>query len=245
MLKFFAFFDLEKLKKIFTALLLERSILVVSRDLENLTSCGLSLEYLIYPLEWLHTFIPIVPEHIGLELFNQPFPFIFGTHTSVFEKLDQHQLENAVILLVDEKKILNGDRDHLPGNLNDYLTKKLDYFGRSSMDEESGSSGSSISSNKINTYNLLNTGSIKPFVDCVTTIIGNYREYLLFNDEKQEFQIDEIAYFKLKNVYTEQDAQNQSKKYNSNNNEFYHQFRITQSFEEVSLILDSMFSKSF
>jgi hypothetical protein len=66
LLKFFAFFDLDKLKQIFTALLLERSVLVVSRDLENLTSCGLSFEYLLYPLEWLHTFVPIVPEHIDL-----------------------------------------------------------------------------------------------------------------------------------------------------------------------------------
>jgi hypothetical protein len=229
--KFFAFFDLESLKKIFTALLLERSILVVSKDLENLTSCGLSFEYLMYPLEWLHTFIPIVPEHIGMELFNQPFPFIFGTHTSVYEKMDRFQLENAVILLVDEKKVLNGDRDRLPNNINEYLTKKLDYFNNN--DDESGSRSSSRSSHNYNINSLLSTGSIKPFVDSVMMIIDNYREYLLFNYEKDEFRIDEIAYFKLKNVYTEKDSAGQ--KYNSNNNEFYHQFRMTQSFEEVNI----------
>lgn len=144
MLKFFAFFDLQKLKQIFTALLLERSLLVVSRDLENLTSCGLSFEYLLYPLEWLHTFVPIVPEHIDLHVFNQPFPFIYGVHQCVYEKLNVSQLENCVVILVDERKIICGrgasggacgssvslsnKTTILPQNIDEFLTKRLDYF---------------------------------------------------------------------------------------------------------------------
>lgn len=100
LLKFFAFFDLEKIIKIFTALLLERHILIVSKDIENMTACALSLEYLIYPLEWLHAFAPIMPEHIDPLVFNQPFPFIYGVHTAIYEKLSQSQKDDAFILLV-------------------------------------------------------------------------------------------------------------------------------------------------
>jgi hypothetical protein len=233
-MKFFAFFDLDKLKKIFTALILERSILVVSRDLENLTSCGLSLEYLMYPLEWLQTFVPIMPEHIGIDVFNQPFPFIYGTHPSVYERLDHSQLENALVLLVDEKKVLNGDRERLPDNINTYLTKRLDYFGQQQQDISMNSA--SASSNRVNMYNLLNTGSIKPFVDSVLMIIDNYRDYMVFDYEKSVFRFDEVAYFKIKNEYTDKDAVGASKKYDLNNTGFYHQFRTTQSFMEVFLL---------
>jgi len=100
LLKFFAFFDLEKIIKIFTALLLERHIMIVSKDLENMTACALSLEYLIYPLEWFHAFTPIMPEHIDSLIFNQPFPYIYGVHTSIYEKLSQNQKDDAFILLV-------------------------------------------------------------------------------------------------------------------------------------------------
>ena len=110
LLKFFAFFDLDKIIKIFTALLLERHILIVSKDLENLTSCALSLEYLIYPLEWFHMFAPIMPEHIDIHVFYQPFPFIYGIHTCIYEKLTQSQLDECVILQVDERQVINGDK---------------------------------------------------------------------------------------------------------------------------------------
>ena len=222
-MKFFAFFDLEKLKKIFTALLLERSILVVSKDLENLTSCGLSLEYFMYPLEWLHTFVPIVPEHIDTNIFNQPFPFIYGTHTKIYEKLDHSQVENAVILLVDERKVINGERDVLPSNICHYLTKELEYFDRN-LNKDVGN---------VNTRHLLNTGSIRPFIRSVLTIIDDYRQYLLFDYQRNEFRLDENEFFKIKHVLCENDLGSQSQRYNANNNEFYHQFRMTQSFEEV------------
>lgn len=236
LMKFFAFFDLDKLKKIFAGLLLEQSILVVSKDLENLTSCGLSLEYFIYPLEWLHTFVPIVPEHIDAHVFNQPFPFIYGTHTCIYEKLNKHQLENVIVLLVDERRIVTSDggRDKLPVNIDYYLTKQLDYFKQSGgMQSNSDESRYSMSSAKVNTVNLLSTGSIRPFVDSVLNILGNYRLYMSFDPDRNDYRLDEVAFFKLKNVYTERDSSaNSGQKYNSNGNEFYHEFRITQSFEE-------------
>ena len=127
-MKFFAFFDLNKLLKIFTALILERRILIVSKDIENLTACALALEYLIYPLEWFHAFAPILPEHIDLFLFYQPFPYIYGIHTSIYSKLNESQLNESVIILVDEREVLNCDKDQLPKSISHDIKKKLKFL---------------------------------------------------------------------------------------------------------------------
>lgn len=235
LLKFFAFFDLEKIIKIFTALLLERHILIVSKDLENLTSCALSLEYLIHPLEWFHAFAPIMPEHIDIYVFNQPFPFIYGIHPCIYDKLTQTQLDECVILKVDERQVINGDRDQLPDNVTEYLRRKLKFFQESSTENSSfyENQSFSISSNSnnvvsLNKYDrLLRTGTIQAFLDSVLMIIDDYRNYLKFNIKKNEYELNEDIYFQMKNVTNEK-----SKKYFNGEKEFYHEFRITQGFEE-------------
>ena len=223
--------------------MLERSILIVSKDLENLTSCSLALEYLLYPLEWLHTFVPIMPEHIDIHVFNQPFPFVYGIHTCIYEKLNKSQLENPVILLVDERQVINGDRDHLPDNIVHHLAKKLKYFqeantdSSTSMDHYSSHSSHKMGLN-IEKYDLLRTGPIKSFLDSVLMIIDDYREYLLYDFNKDEYQLNENVYFQMKNVANESNNHVNSStsthvsKYISNENEFYHEFRVTQAFEE-------------
>jgi hypothetical protein len=220
LLKFFAFFDLDIITKIFTALLLERSILVVSKDLENLTACGLSFEYLLYPLEWLHTFVPIMPEHIDLFIFNQPFPFIYGIHTCTYKKLlDKFPMDHAIILLVDEKQILNADKDRLPDNLVQHLNKKLKYF----QEMETHSIGEYKKQ-----FDLLRQGPIKAFMDAVLTIVDDYREYILYDVPSNEFKFDQNAFLQLKNV----DIINQQQVNRMELKGFYYEFLETQSFTE-------------
>ncbi len=207
-----------------------------------MTSCSLALEYLLYPLEWLHTFVPIMPEHIDLHVFNQPFPFVYGIHTCIYEKLNKSQLDNPVILLVDERQVINGDRDHLPDNIVNHLAKKLKYFQEASADSTTSMDHYSSSKMGLNIekYDLLRTGPIKAFLDSVLMIIDDYREYLLYDFNKDEYQLNENIYFQMKNVLNESNNVNNGNiftsthapKYISNENEFYHEFRITQAFEE-------------
>ena len=233
--------------------------MVVSKDLENLTSCGLAFEYLLYPLEWLHTFVPIVPDHIDMHLFYQPFPFIYGIHTCIYEKLNKSQLDNAIILLVDDRQIINPYKDQLPENITNFLYKRLKFFQDSDNNGMSSSggigSGGGVSSgnqmsmygleaqtNKSNSniekYDLLRTGPIKAFMDAVLIVIDDYREYLIYDQNTNEFKLNEVVYFQMKDVYDESSASNEHQnpnKYRSNENEFYHEFRITQAFEEVCI----------
>ncbi len=82
------------------------------------------------------------------------------------------------------------------------------------------------SSTKILKYSntLLNTGTLEVFLDCVLLIIDDYRKYLKYDQTSNEFKFDENIYFQMKNV---NNINNELKK-----NEFYHEFRTTQAFEE-------------
>jgi hypothetical protein len=181
-----------------------------------------------------------MPEHIDLHVFNQPFPFVYGIHTCIYEKLNKSQLDNPVILLVDERQVINGDRDHLPDNIVHHLAKKLKYFQEANSDSTNSMDHYSSSKMGLNIekYDLLRTGPIKSFLDSVLMIIDDYREYLVYDFNKDEYQLNENIYFQMKNVAFDSSNVNNSNmsthvsKYISNENEFYHEFRITQAFEE-------------
>jgi hypothetical protein len=72
------------------------------------------LEFQVFINIRLHAFAPILPEHIDQFIFYQPFPYIYGIHTSIYQKLSPAHLNESVILLVDEHEVLNADNDHLP-----------------------------------------------------------------------------------------------------------------------------------
>ena len=179
-------------------------------------------------------------------MFNQPFPFIYGVHQCIFEKLNINQLENCMVILVDDRKIIHGGgrtADILPQNIDEYLTKRLEYF----RSQEEGAfataalnGGSSSSSSSTSTISLLQTATIKAFLDSVMMVIDDYREYLVYDAQSDEYRLDEAIFFKMKGVYNEDAAANHghasnsnSSRYHSDENEFYHEFRITQAFEEV------------
>ena len=219
--QFFAFFDLEKIIKIFTALLLERRILIVSKHHDKLTSCALSMEYLIYPLEWFYQFNPIMPECINIMIYDSPFPFIFGIHPCIYEKLSITELKEVVVLDVDERQVIYGNKVveiNLPENISAKLEKKLQFFKESS----------SIYKGSIT--HLLGSSTMQAFRDSIVQITGNYRNFLNYNEKENEYEFDEIKFFRMKGVYKKTDG---GEKYDNKENEFYHEFRITRAFEQV------------
>ena len=225
-MKFFAFFDLNKLIKIFTGLLLERRILIVSESLERISSCALSLEALIYPLEWLQAFVPLLPEHIDRFIFYQPFPYIYGVHTSIYKQLNTQQLNDTLILLVDEREILNGDRDELPKNIAQEIRKKLKFFHENN-NQSRGQARSKFD-------NLLKTGPIKAFQDAVLALVADYRSYVLFDEKTKTFKVNDEVFYAIKEKSSSSASTSSSSNNSSSQSQFYREFRMTVQFEEVS-----------
>ena len=60
-----------------SALLLERHIILTSKSLQKLSDCCNAAIALIYPLEWQHVFIPILPRKL-LDFVCSPTPYLIG-----------------------------------------------------------------------------------------------------------------------------------------------------------------------
>ncbi len=87
---------------VLAVILIERQILFISSQYSLLTLCAEGITSLIYPLRWVHAYIPILPTAL-LGALGAPFPFIFGIHAKTYE--DNHYLvapETVKIFLDDD-----------------------------------------------------------------------------------------------------------------------------------------------
>jgi hypothetical protein len=68
-------------------LLLERSILVVSDNLQQVSMCACALIELLKPFEWASAFMPVLPRRM-LDFINSPVPFIAGVSVHDFTEIE-------------------------------------------------------------------------------------------------------------------------------------------------------------
>lgn len=95
-----------------SALLAEQHILVVSDSLSPLTDVIGAMISLIYPLEWPHILVPVLPTHLQ-EFLEAPIPFLIGTTRAVFCSVPESVLtgvnsaagEGIVVIDLDEDTI--------------------------------------------------------------------------------------------------------------------------------------------
>ncbi|CAA6666159.1 unnamed protein product [Spirodela intermedia] len=74
--------DVDNLIKLFTAVLLERRILLRSNKYALLTLVSEAICHLIYPFRWQHVYIPLL-FFKGVEYIDAPTPYMMGLHSGV------------------------------------------------------------------------------------------------------------------------------------------------------------------
>ncbi|KAK1665267.1 hypothetical protein QYE76_053426 [Lolium multiflorum] len=74
--------DVDKLIQLFTAVLLERRILLRSNKYTLLTLVSEAICHLIYPIRWQHVYIPIIFSS-GVDYIDAPTPYMMGLHSGV------------------------------------------------------------------------------------------------------------------------------------------------------------------
>ncbi|XP_076450251.1 uncharacterized protein LOC143286535 isoform X2 [Babylonia areolata] len=102
----------DKLIQVFASMLMERRLILCSRNLSALTQTIQALVALLYPFHWQHVYIPLLPPDM-LEVCAAPTPFIIGVlkaHLPVVTALD---LEDVIIVDLDDKRILRNMGDEL------------------------------------------------------------------------------------------------------------------------------------
>merc|ERR1712151_685782 len=93
---------LRKLIVLMQLLLLERSVLVIGDNYEEVSACTCSLLHLIEPFKWVSTFIPLLPSEM-LGFVCSPVPFIIGIVAETDG--DMHKIENDTDV---KQETLNG-----------------------------------------------------------------------------------------------------------------------------------------
>jgi hypothetical protein len=91
----FDYLDLTNAELVWLAVLLERQILVLSSHLSVLTVFAEALLGLIYPFQWRHVYIPLLPKAF-VDYINAPMPFIIGCHTSYVDRAD---LQDEIVVV--------------------------------------------------------------------------------------------------------------------------------------------------
>ena len=87
-----------------SALLLDRSVLLVAEEYTLLTVCGECLQALLLPLVWTHMAIPALPSHL-IHLVTSPTPSLLGLQRSLFTPALAGELVGPLIVDLNANRI--------------------------------------------------------------------------------------------------------------------------------------------
>lgn len=86
--------DIDSILEVFSAILLEKKLLFVSAHkalLSQTINCFISF---IFPFQWKHTIIPILPLNM-IDILDAPFPYLIGVEPNC--NLEMVDIQNEVI----------------------------------------------------------------------------------------------------------------------------------------------------
>jgi len=76
--------DSQNMIIIFASMLFERRIIFTSKKLYRLSACVQSANSILYPMNWQHIFIPVMPQSL-IDYLLAPMPYLIGLHHSLFQ----------------------------------------------------------------------------------------------------------------------------------------------------------------
>ncbi|UXI21706.1 OPA3-like protein [Sarcoptes scabiei] len=142
---------------IFASMLNERRIVMVSEKLNRLSACVQAANTLIYPMQWQHIFIPLLPNTL-MDYLTAPMPFLIGVPQETFdEHVKVNELGEIVLLNVDTNQLTTpfDDVSIIPSDVLHQLRKSFK-----------------------NSSSLFGDGLCRAFLKVLVMLIGGYREAL-------------------------------------------------------------------
>ncbi|KAF2072012.1 hypothetical protein CYY_006675 [Polysphondylium violaceum] len=95
--------SIEDILKVYSWVLLERQVFIISKQMGNISSFVFSFISLLKPFVWQCCFIPVLPDSL-LESIDAPFPFIIGHNQ--FPDYILHLKRDYLIVDIDNKKLI-------------------------------------------------------------------------------------------------------------------------------------------
>ncbi|XP_035829118.1 DENN domain-containing protein 2B isoform X2 [Aplysia californica] len=100
----------DKLVKVFSAMLMERRVMLCSANLSVLTQTVHALAALMYPFQWQHVYIPLLPQEM-LDVVCAPMPYILGVLSAFLPSVLKMEMEEVLIVDLDKKSIVRSYGD--------------------------------------------------------------------------------------------------------------------------------------
>lgn len=100
--------DLNNVIFVWYALTLERKVLLVSSQFSLLTICAEILCSLLFPMEWNHLYIPILPRFLT-PMLEAPMPYLCGIIRQHFAHAIEHISDETIVVDLDQNLITMGE----------------------------------------------------------------------------------------------------------------------------------------
>ncbi|XP_068203446.1 uncharacterized protein [Palaemon carinicauda] len=168
--------DANNMMIIFASMLHERRIIMVSKRLSRLSACVQAANSIIYPMQWQHIFIPVLPEHLT-DYLLAPMPYLIGVNSSLLSKVQMEDIGEAVILDADNNLVKTpfSDLETLPDEVIISLRRSLK-----------------------NPNNMLGDHVARAFLRALVQIIGNYKEALQFREEDSKITFNREKFVNIR-----------------------------------------------
>ena len=197
-------FNVENLILIFRLLISEKKILLIDKDYEKLSNVADGLVSIIYPFQWVHTYIPIMSDQM-LKYLETFLPFLNGINTSmmravenVFKESEMEEDDEVFLIYIEENKIklsstLKGKNKkfekyiqdnvfNLPNNIEKELKVKLKK-AKTRLEEIIKNKKENTIQNKRN----LELQIKDIFIDAFVEMFQDYAKYLSFIEQDAVF----------------------------------------------------------
>ena len=228
------YFSIDRIILIFRLMLFEKKILFIDEDYTTLSLITDSFISLLYPFQWVHTYIPIMSDQM-LKYLETFLPFVNGINSSLMNLVSEVFINNEnedseEVFLVN----INKDKLRLGSTLTTKHRKKYKYIQEnvpalpSSMEKELRNK---LKKMKEELENLLKNQKDKKvdlsdldfrlrnvFIEMFVQMFHDYYKYMTFLDNDVVFN---------KNLFLEKIT-------NSNDKHFYDEFIDTQLFQQFT-----------
>ncbi|KAE8748342.1 hypothetical protein FOCC_FOCC004978 [Frankliniella occidentalis] len=168
LMEYYSAVDGTNMMIIFASMLYERRIVFTSTRLSRLSACAQAANAIIYPMNWQHIFIPVLPLPL-IDYLLAPMPFLIGVPTSTFKRVRKADMGEVVVLDADSNSVETpfNDLESLPVDVVNTLKREL--------------------RNQIS----LGDGVSRAFLRALVQLIGGYRDALRFHQgERITFNAD-------------------------------------------------------
>ncbi|UYV70599.1 DENND1A [Cordylochernes scorpioides] len=186
--------SISNLITVFVSMLHERRIILTSANLPKLSACVQAANALLYPMQWQHIFVTVLPPHL-IDYLHAPMPYVIGVPLSILNTKWIEDLGDVVVYHLDKDRVVTpfDDVESIPAHIEGLFNVE---------NQPSDERGEQISELKrsLKTPNAqFGDGVAHAFLVALVHLIGGYRESLklpLDGDEQQKITFDAEAFIK-------------------------------------------------